>query len=117
MLRAEGKIQAIANVEIQNDGCIWGRSLNTAPWNQGKERIMKNSAKAVIARMVSFCLETGNDTLKFATDNPRNIALYKSLGMKEDGIRYFNGTPNTVLRFDKEDMEMYLKKFQINLSF
>lgn len=37
--------------------------------------------------------------------------------MKEDGIRYFNGTPNTVLRFDKEDMEMYLKKFQINLSF
>ena len=69
---------------------------------------MKNSAKAVIARMVSFCLETGNDTLKFATDNPRNIALYKSLGMKEDGIRYFNGTPNTVLRFDKEDMEMLL---------
>ena len=117
VLRAEDKIQAIANVEIQNDGYIWGRSLNTAPWNQGKERIMKNSAKAVIARMVSFCLETGNDTLKFATDNPRNIALYKSLGMKEDGIRYFNGTPNTVLRFDKEDMEMYLKKFQINLSF
>lgn len=113
----DGKIQALANVEIQNDGCVWGRSLNTAPWNQGKERTYQNCAKAVIARMVSFCLETGNHTLKFATDKPQNIALYKSLGMKEEGERYFNGTKNTVLSFDKESMEKYLNLFQINLSF
>ena len=117
VLKADGKIQALANIEVQDDGCIWGRSLNTAPWNQGKERTMKNSAKAVIARMVSYCLETGNHTLKFATDKPYNIALYKSIGMKEDGERYFNGVKNTVLTFDKESMEKYLNLFQINLSF
>lgn len=117
VLRAEGKIQALANIEVQDDGCVWGRSLNTAPWNQGKARTMKNSAKAVIARMVSYCLETGNHTLKFATDKPENVALYKSLGMKEDGVRYFNGVKNTVLTFDKESMEKYLNIFQINLSF
>ena len=117
VLRADDKIQAIANLEIQDDGTMWGRSLNTAPWNQGKERTMKNSAKAVIARMVSYCLESGNDTLKFATDKPENIEFYKSIGMKEDGVRYFNGIENTVLRFDKKDMELYLNKFQVNLSF
>ncbi len=117
VLRADDKIQAIANLEIQNDGIMWARSLNTAPWNQGEYRTMKNSAQAVIARMVSYCLETGNETLKFATNNRKNIALYKSLGMKEDGIRYFNGEENQVLRFDKEDMEQYLNKFQANLSF
>ena len=31
----EGRLQAIANVEIQDNGEIWGRSLNTAPWSQG----------------------------------------------------------------------------------
>lgn len=113
----DGKIQALANVEIQDDGCVWGRSLNTAPWNQGKERTYKNSAKAVIARMVSFCLETGNHTLKFATDKLENVALYKSIGMKEDGERYFNGVKNTVLTFDKQSMEKYLNVYQVNLSF
>ena len=117
VLKAEDKIQALANIEVQDDGCIWGRSLNTAPWNQGKERTIKNSAKAVIARMVSYCLETGNYTLKFATDKPYNIAFYKSIGMKEDGVRYFNGVKNTVLTFDKGSMEKYLNLFQINLSF
>lgn len=117
VLTAEDKIQAVANLEIQDDGCMWGRSLNTAPWNQGEYRTYKNSAKAIIARMVSCCLETGNDTLKFATSDDKNIALYKSIGMKEDGTRYINGEKNTVLTFDKEAMEMYLNKFQINLSF
>lgn len=117
VLKADDKIQALANLEIQDDGCMWGRSLNTAPWNQGSERTIKNSAKSIIARMVSYCLETGNDVLKFATDKPENVALYKSIGMKEDGERYFNGVKNTVLRFDKKEMELYLNKFQINLSF
>ena len=117
VLKADNKIQALANIEIQDDGCVWGRSLNTAPWNQGKERIIKNSAKAVIARMVSYCLETGNYTLKFATDKPQNVAFYKSIGMKEDSERYFNGVKNTVLTFDKKAMEQYLNMYQINLSF
>lgn len=117
VLKADNKIQALANIEVQDDGCVWGRSLNTAPWNQGRERTIKNSAKAVIARMVSYCLETGNHTLKFATDNPKNIALYKSIGMKEDGERYFNGVKNTILTFDKNSMEKYLNTYQINLSF
>lgn len=117
VLRADDKIQALANIEIQDDGIIWGRSLNSAPWNQGKERTIKNCAKAVIARMVSYCLETGNHTMKFATDKPENVELYKSIGMKEDGVRYFGGVKNTVLTFDKESMEHYLNKYQINLSF
>ena len=117
LLRANDKIQAIANLEIQDDGCMWVRSLNSAPWNQGEYRTIKNSAKAVIARMASFCLETGNNTMKLATNIPENIAFYKSIGMKEDGIRYFNGEKNVVFKFDKEDMELYLNKFQINLSF
>ncbi len=117
VLRADDKIQALANIEVQSDGSIWGRSLNTAPWNQGKYRTIKNSALAVIARMVSYCLETGNDTLKFATDKPENIQLYKSIGMKEAGYRYFNGAKNVVLKFDKQDMLTFLNKYQINLSF
>lgn len=117
-LRTEdGRLQALANLEIQNDGVAWGRSLNTAPWNQGKDAQIRGCGKAIIARMVSFCLETGNDTLKFATNKPENIRLYKSLGMVEDGIRNFNGEVHTVLKFDKEAMELYLNKYQINLSF
>lgn len=117
VLKADDKIQALANIEVQDDGCVWGRSLNSAPWNQDKERTIKNSAKAVIARMVSYCLETGNHTLKFAADKPENIALYKSIGMKEEGERYFGGVKHTILTFDKESMEKYLNVYQINLSF
>jgi len=117
VLTSDDKVQALANVEIQDDGCVWGRSLNTAPWNQGSYRTLKNCAQAVIARMVSFCLETGNHTLKFATDKPENVALYKSIGMKPDGTRYINGTENTVLTFDKKSMELFLNKYQVNLSF
>lgn len=116
-LQADDKIQAIGNLEIQDDGCMWVRGLNTAPWNQGRDRTLKNCATSVLARMVSICLETGNNTLKLATDKPENIAFYKSLGMKKDGTRNFNGSENTVLKFDKEDMELFLNKFQINLSF
>ncbi|MBS4759578.1 MAG: aminotransferase class I/II-fold pyridoxal phosphate-dependent enzyme [Clostridium sp.] len=117
VLKADDKIQAIANVEIQNDGIVWGRSLNSAPWNQGKDKQIKNCATSVIQRMVSFCLETGNNTLKFATDKPENISYYKYLGMKTEGERYFNGSKCTVLRFDKEDMEQFLKRYQVNLAF
>jgi len=118
VLRTEdGRIQALANVEIQKDGIIWGRSLNTAPWNQGNNPEIRGAGKAVIARMVSFCLETGNNIMKFATNDPQNIRFYKSLGMVEDGTRNFNGEIHTVLKFDKESMQTFLNKFQVNLSF
>lgn len=73
--------------------------------------------KAVMARIVSFCLETGNHIIKGATDKPENIELYKKLGMIECGTRNFNGVTNTVFKFDKEAMELFLNKYQINLSF
>ena len=113
----DGKLQALSNIEIKNDGTLWGRGLNVAPWNQGKDGQIKGCAKAIIARMVSFCLETGNDTLRFASDNENHISLFKSLGMKDDGKRVFNGNVNTVLKFDKESMQAYLDKYQVNLSF
>ncbi len=113
----DGRLQAIANVEIQKDGIIWGRSLNTAPWNQGSDAEIRGCGKAIIARMVSFCLETGNHTMKFATDKPENIKFYKNLGMVEDGTRNFNGTIHIVLKFDEESMKTFLNKYQINLSF
>ena len=117
-LRTEDeRLQAIANIEIQNDGIVWGRGLNTAPWNQGKDGEIRGCGKAIIARMVSFCLETGNDILKFATNKPENIRLYKNIGMVEDGQRNFNGEIHTVLKFDKKAMELFLNKYQINLSF
>lgn len=117
-LRSEdGKLQAIANLEIQNDGIIWARSLNTAPWNQGQNGQIRGCGKAIIARMVSFCLETGNDTLKFATNKPKNIEFFKSLGMSEDGTRNLGGNINTVLKFDKDSMQTFLNKYQVNLSF
>jgi hypothetical protein len=117
-LRSEdGKLQAIANLEIQDDGVMWGRSLNTAPWNQGEHGQIQGCREAIIARMVSVCLETRNHTLKFATDKPENIKFYKSLGMTESGTRNLGGNINTVLKFDKESMETFLNKYQINLAF
>lgn len=113
----DSRLQAIANVEIQNNGEIWGRSLNTAPWNQGKDGEIRGCGKAIIARMVSFCLETGNKVLKFATDKPENIEFYKRLGMIEDGKRNFNGVIHTVLKLDENSMREYLNKYQSNLSF
>ena len=112
----DGRLQALANVEIQNDGILWGRSLNTAPWNQGTNAEIRGCGKAIIARMVSFCLETGNNIMKFATNKPENVKFYKSLGMVEDGTRNFNGEIHTVLKFDKQSMELFLNKYQINLS-
>ncbi len=113
----DGRLQALANVEIQKDGIIWGRSLNTAPWNQGSDAEIRGCGKAVIARMVSFCLETGNHTLKFATNKPENIRFYKRLGMVEEGTRNFNGEIHTVLTFNEDSMKMFLNKYQINLTF
>ena len=113
----DGRLQAIANVEIQNDGIAWGRSLNTAPQNQGSNAEIRGCGEAVIARMVSFCLETGNKVLKFATDKPENIRFYKNLGMVNDGTRNFGGTIHTVLKFDEDSMKTFLNKYQINLSF
>lgn len=116
-LRADNKLQAIGNLEIQPDNCLWVRCLNSAPWNQGKNSEIRGSGTSIMARMVSFCMETGNDTLKLATDKPQNVHFYKTLGMKEDGIRIINGSENTVLYFDKENMQKFLDKFKSNLSF
>lgn len=113
----DGRLQAIANVEIQNNGEIWARSLNTAPWNQGKDAEIRGCGRAIMARMVSFCLETGNKVLKLATDKPQNVKFYKNLGMIEDGTRNFNGVEHTVLKFDEDSMRTFLNKYQINLSF
>ena len=113
----DNNIQAIANVEIQKNGELWVRSLNTSPLNQGAEPLYKGCGKAIMARIVSFCLETGNNTIKLATNKPENIKFYKSLGMVECGTRNFNGEINTVFKFDKNDMEVFLNKYQINLSF
>lgn len=113
----DGRLQALANVEIQDDGILWARSLNTAPWNQGKDAEIRGCGKAIMARMVSFCLERGQKTLKLATDKPENIRFYKNLGMVEDGIRSFNGVEHTVLKFDEDSMKTFLNKYQINLSF
>lgn len=113
----DGRLQVFANIEIQNNGEMWGRSLNTAPWNQGRDSLIRGGGKAIIAGMVSFCLETGNKVLKFATDKPENIKFYKNLGMIEDGTRNFNGEIHTVLKFDEDAMRTFLNKYQINLSF
>lgn len=116
-LRTEdGRLQAIANIEIQDNGEVWGRNLNTAPWNQGKNAEIRGAGTTIIARMVSFCLETGNKTLKFATNKPENIKLYKSLGMVKDGTKNINGENYTVLKFDESSMKAYLNKYQINLT-
>ena len=117
-LRTEnGKLQALANVEIQDDGALWVRSLNTAPWNQGTNGQIRGCGKAILARIVSLCLETGNYTLKLATENPENIKFYKNIGMEENGYRNIGGTINTILQFDKAGMETFLNKYQINLAF
>lgn len=117
VLKADDKIQAIANIEIQKDGNLWVRGLNTAPWNQGDDSKFRGCGKSLMARMVSFCLETGNDSLFLATDKPENIKFYKGLGMSEVGKKDYNGEINTVLKFDKKAMELFLSKFQVNLSF
>jgi len=113
----DGKLQALANIELQDDGCLWVRSLNTAPWNQGKDGQIRGCGRAILARIVSICLETGNNTLKLATDKPENIKFYRNLGMIEDGTRNFGGIINTVFRFDKDGMQTFLDKYQINLAF
>jgi len=116
-LKADDKIQAIANVEIQPDKCLWVRCLNSAPWNQGKDAQIKGGGTAVMARIASYCLETGNDVLKLATDKPENIKFYKKLGMKQEGVRNFAGVDNAILYFDKKGMEKFLNTYQPNLSF
>lgn len=113
----DGKLQALANLELQDDGIMWVRTLNTAPWNQGRDGQIRGCGKAILARMVTICLETGNDTLKLATFKPENVKFYKSLGFKEDGIRNCGGVINTVLTMNKPEMATFLDKYQVNLAF
>jgi len=116
VLEYGGKIQAIANVELQSDGIMWVRGLNSAPWNQGPNRKFSNSGLSVMARIVSFALERDQKTIRLAAkDDVANF--YKKLGMNVVGQKYFDGEPHTIFAFDVHDMKEFLNRFQINLSF
>lgn len=117
VLKTDDKIQALMNVEAKEDRTLWAWALNTAPWNQGENREMTKCGTAVMARAVSFCLETGNDKLRLATDKPQNVKFYASLGMKEEETQDSEGRPNTVMVFDKESMKLFLNKYQKDLAF
>ena len=112
----DNKIQAVSNLEIQGDKCLWVRNLNSAPWNQGKDAEIKGCGTGLMARMASFCIETGNDTLKLATNKPENVIFYKKLGLNECGNRNIAGIDNTVLSFDKKGMQKFLDNYEQNLT-
>jgi|GEM_PF-96468 len=113
---ANGKLQGAVNVEIQDDE-FWLRSLNTAPWNQGDSPQIKGVGTALMAKAASLCLETGNYKLNLATNKEENIEFYKKLGMKESGIKEYNGVPYQVLNFDKDGLTKFLQEYQRFLSF
>lgn len=112
---AENKLQGIVNIEVQDDG-LWIRGLNTAPWNQGNEPNIIGVGSALMARAISFCLETGNDVLKLAPNNDKNAEFYRKMGFKDSGVKEFNGIDYPVLSIDKEDMRKFLDEYQRFLS-
>ena len=116
-LWANGELQAIGNVEAQNDGCLWGRGLNTAPWNQGETPKIKGAGTAILMRRLALCLETGNSTFKIATKNKQLIDYYQRLGMQKNEIKSFSGVDYQVLSIDKEGMKKALKTYQKYLSY
>lgn len=118
-LYAEDKLQGLVNLEIQDDGCFWVRNLNTAPWNQGETPLIKGVGTALMARIISFSMETDKFPIKLATSNPKNITFYKNLGFKEAGTKKFypGDVPNQVLSMDKETANIFLEEYQRFLSF
>jgi len=114
---ADNKLQVIANLEVQNDGDMWVRSLNSAPWNQGKYPHVRGSGTALMARMMSHCLETGSKVIKLATDKTENVLFYSHLGFKEIGKKEYDGIPHTVMSIDKTGMKEFLHEYQANLSY
>lgn len=115
-LWANGKLQGLINVEIQ-DGEFWARSLNTAPWNQGDNPQIKGVGTALVAKAASLCIETGNYKLNLATNKKENIEFYKKLGMKEGEVKEYYGIPYQVLYFDKDSLMKFLQEYQRYLSY
>lgn len=116
ILEYDNKIQAIANLELQNDGIMWIRGMNTAPWNMGADKTFAHCGLSIMARIVSFALERNITTIKLAPD--KDVAeFYSRLGMQITGQRVFDGEPRPVFEFDTEGMKHLLNRFQVNLSF
>ena len=115
----EDSLQGIVNLEMQHDGAFWVRNLNTAPWNQGEKPLIKGVGSELMARVISFCIETDKFPLKLATNKQENIEFYQKLGFKKDGIRkFFDGdVPNQVFSMDKEDAMKFLDEYQRFLSY
>lgn len=115
-LFSDNKLQGVVNIEIQ-DSEFWIRGLNTAPWNQGDDPQIQGVGTALMARAMSFCLETGQNVLKLAPNNEKNASFYKSLGFKNAGAKEFNGVDYPVLSIDDSGMRKFLEDYQRYLSY
>lgn len=116
ILEYDNKIQAVANIELQSDGVMWVRGLNTAPWNMGPDKTYAHCGLSVMTRIVSFAIERGQKTIRLAADD--TVAnFYQKLGMQNIGEKFFGGVRHTVFEFDTDTMHGLINRFQINLSF
>lgn len=118
-LYAEDKLQGIVNIEVQDDGAFWVRNLNTAPWNQGENPLIKGVGTALMARSISFAIEADKFPLKLATSSAKNIEFYKKMGFQEAGTKKFypGDVPNQVLIMNKEKAHEFLEDYQRFLSY
>ena len=114
-LFAENRLQGLVNIEVQ-DNELWIRGLNTAPWDQGSNPDIIGVGTALMARAMSFCLETGNDVLKLAPNSEKNAEFYKKMGFKDGGIKEFNSIDYPILTIDKAGMKKFLDEYQRFLS-
>lgn len=115
-LFSDKKLQGLVNVEVQ-DGEFWVRGLNTAPWNQGEDPEFQGVGSALMARIMSLCLETGKPVLKLAPNNTKSEIFYKRMGFKDAGVKEFGGIDYPVLSLDKEGMTKFLDAYQRYLSY
>ncbi len=115
----EGKtLQGVVNVEVQDDGNFWVRSLNTAPWNQGNQRLIHGAGTALMARIVGLCIETNRFPLMLASmPNDENAKFYKDIGMKKIGTRLIKGKECPVYKLDKENALKFMEEYGRYLSF
>lgn len=112
---ADNKLQGLVNVEVQN-GEFWVRGLNTAPWNQGEDPLIHGVGSALMARVMSLCLETGNFPLKLAPNNEKSANFYRSIGFTDDGVKEFGGIDYPVMSLDESGIRKYLEEYQKYLS-
>lgn len=112
---ADNKLQGLVNIEVQ-DGEFWVRGLNTAPWNQGEDILIQGVGSALMARVMSLCIETGNFPLKLAPNNEKSANFYKSMGFKDDGVKEFGTMDYPVLSLDENGIRKYLDEYQKYLS-